>query len=224
MLKLAFTMPVRYQIADGGLELVSDAGITMVFEAEPAQALEGVEWMVVELNDGQNAFVKPAAGTTLSLSFRGDGALVGNSGCNLFKAPYTRDGERLAIGNGGGHAPGVQGNRTSWSASARSSARSRRPRRWTLRGELLDLLLADGQRALTAERAVPRSRAVTGVGRWTARTSLAGERRRTRSPRRPPWRDPSCARRRSTSAIRIWRNASSTRPSCSSRWSSALTV
>ena len=91
--------------------MVSDTGITMGFEAQPAaNALDGVEWMVVELNDGQNAFVKPAAGTTQSFSFRGDGALVGNGGCNLFKAPYTRDGERLTIDAGGGHAPSLQGN------------------------------------------------------------------------------------------------------------------
>ena len=147
-------MPVHYTITDGDLELVSDTGISMVFEAEPAQALEGIEWVVVELNDGQNAFVKPAAGTTLSLSFRGDGALVGNSGCNLFKAAYTRDGERLSIANA------VATHRACKEMNVMERERAlvdalMATRSWRLRGELLDLLLADGERALTAERAVP---------------------------------------------------------------------
>lgn len=155
MLKRAFTMKVRYQIADGVLTMVSDTGITLGFEAQPAaNTLADVEWMVVELNDGRNEFVKPAAGTTQSFSFRGDGALVGNSGCNLFKAPYQRDGERLAIEAAvATHRACKEMNvmpREGALLGALAATKS-----WTLRGELLDLFLADGQRALTAERAVP---------------------------------------------------------------------
>ena len=169
LLKMAFDMPVRYKITDGDLELVSEAGIDMVFEAEPAQALEGVEWVVVELNDGNGAFVKPGAGTTLSLSFRGDGALVGNSGCNLFKAAYTRDGERLSIGEA------VSTHRACKEMNVMERERALNDalmatKSWALRGELLDLMLADGQRALTAERArVPPSRSDPGRPELRAR-------------------------------------------------------
>jgi heat shock protein HslJ len=153
LLKFAFKMPVHYAITDGDLELVSDAGISMVFEAEPARALEGVEWVVVELNDGNNTFVEPGAGTTMSLSFRGDGALVGNSGCNLFKAAYTRDGERLSIGNAAATHRACKEMNVMERERALTDALMA-TRSWAHRGELLDLLLTDGQRALTAERAV----------------------------------------------------------------------
>jgi putative lipoprotein len=153
LLKMAFEMPVRYQLLDGRLELVSEAGIDMTFEAEPAHALEGVEWMVTLINAGKDGYVKPAAGTTVSFSFRGDGAVVGNSGCNLFKAPYRRDGERLVI------EQAVATRKACKELNVMARERSvldalAATATWTLRGELLDLVLANGERSLSAERAV----------------------------------------------------------------------
>jgi putative lipoprotein len=153
LLKLAFDMPVRYRIVDGRLELVSEAGIDMTFEAEPTHALEGVEWVVTDLSDGKGGFVEPAAGTTVSFSFRADGAVVGNSGCNLFKAPYRRDGERLTIERAVSTRKAcremnvMERERAVLDALVATTS-------WTLRGELLDLMTPSGERALTAERAV----------------------------------------------------------------------
>jgi heat shock protein HslJ len=151
LLKMAFDMPVRYAIVDGRLECNSEAGITMVFEAEPAHALEGVEWEVVELAGSDGSMVAPVKGATLSFSFRADGAVVGNAGCNLFRAPYTRDGERLTI---------AQAAATRKACTAMSVMDQERrfldalaaTRTWTLRGEALDLLAADGKRVVTAVR------------------------------------------------------------------------
>jgi heat shock protein HslJ len=153
LLKLAFDLPVRYRLVDGRLELVSDAGIDMTFAAEPVHALDDVEWVVIEINDGKSGFLKPASGTTVSFSFRGDGAVVGNSGCNLFKAPYRRDGERLTIEK----ATSTRRACTEMNVMARERSvldALAATATWTHRGELLDLMLANGQRALTAERAV----------------------------------------------------------------------
>ena len=151
LLKMAFDMPVRYAIVDGRLECKSEAGITMVFEAEPARALEGVEWEVIELAGSEGSMLAPVKGATLSFSFRADGAVVGNAGCNLFRAPYTRDGERLTI---------AQAVSTRKACTAMGLMDQERRfldtlaaiRTWTLRGEALDLMTADGRAAVTAVR------------------------------------------------------------------------
>jgi heat shock protein HslJ len=150
-LKRAFQDPIRYAIADGRLTFTTETGTTMVWEAEPTHALEGVEWQVKEFNDGKGATVGPVSGTTLSLSFRGDGVLIGNAGCNLFRAAYTRDSERLTI------EPAVATHRkcTGLQVMDQESAflaTVLASKTWTLRGELLDLFLEGGERALTAER------------------------------------------------------------------------
>jgi heat shock protein HslJ len=151
VLKMAFDVPVRYAIVEGRLECKSEAGINLVFEAEPVQALEGVEWEVSEISDGKGSLQPPIKGATMSLSFRGDGAVVGNGGCNLFKAPYQRDGERLSIGQAAATTracPGIgvmEQEGTFMSALAATAT-------WTLRGEILDLMTADGKRAVTAVR------------------------------------------------------------------------
>jgi heat shock protein HslJ len=151
LLKMAFDMPVRYAIVGGRLECKSEAGITMVFEAEPAHALEGVEWEVAELAASEGSMRAPVKGATLSFSFRADGAMVGNAGCNLFRAPYTRDGERLTI---------TQAVSTRKACTAMGVMEQERrfldalaaTRSWTLRGEVLDLMTADGKVAVTAVR------------------------------------------------------------------------
>jgi heat shock protein HslJ len=150
VLRMAFDHPVRYQVVDGRLSCKSENGTSMVFEAEPLQGIEGVEWEVSEFSDGKGAMVPPAMGTTASFSLRADGAIVGNAGCNLFKVPYTRDGERLTLGETAAThrncGAGVADRERTFLAAV-SGVKS-----WKLRGELLDLLLADGTRALTAAR------------------------------------------------------------------------
>ena len=151
VLKMAFEKPVRYAIVEGRLQCRSEAGITMTFEAEPAHALEGVEWEVAELASNEGSMRAPVKGATLSFSFRGDGAVVGNAGCNLFKAGYTRDSERLTI------AQAVATRRACTGIGVMEQERLfldvlAATRSWTLRGEALDLMTADGKRAITAVR------------------------------------------------------------------------
>jgi heat shock protein HslJ len=151
LMKLAFKVPVRYRIEEGRLTLTSENGTVMTFEAQPVHALEGVEWEVTQLADGKGAMFSPAKGSTVSFSFRADGALVGNAGCNLFRVPYQRDGERLTIG------PAVATHKACTGPGVMERERALLDtlgavKSWGLRGELLDLLSADGRRVLTAER------------------------------------------------------------------------
>jgi heat shock protein HslJ len=151
LMKLAFKAPVRFKVQEGRLTLHSENGIVMTFEAQPAHALEGVEWEITQLSDGKGAMVAPAKGSTISFSFRSDGAVVGNAGCNLFRASYQRDGERLTVDppvstRKACREPGVMEREQALLAALHAVGS------WTLRGELLDLLSADGQRVLMAER------------------------------------------------------------------------
>jgi heat shock protein HslJ len=89
-------------------------------------------------------------GTALTLSFR-DGAVVGHSGCNTYRAGYTRDGSRLTIGPAAATrkacaAEGVMGQEQQFLAALQSATT------WAIRGDVLDLHRADGARALTARR------------------------------------------------------------------------
>jgi heat shock protein HslJ len=149
-LKEAFAGSTAYAIAGGRLTLAAESGQTMVFEAEPTEPLEGGEWEVTALSDGRGAVASPVDGSQLTLSFR-DGAVVGNAGCNLFKAPYQRDSDRLALEppvatRKSCPAPGVMQQEQSMLALLE------KVRTWTIRNHLLELHLAGGELALSARR------------------------------------------------------------------------
>jgi heat shock protein HslJ len=148
---MAFDVPVRWAIVDGRLECKSETGISMMFEAEPVHALEGIEWEVTGLADGEGSMRLPVKGATLSFSFRGDGAVVGNAGCNLFRSDYSRDSERLTI------AQAVSTRRACPEIGVMQQEQLflstlAAIRTWTLNGEALELMTADGNRAVTAVR------------------------------------------------------------------------
>ena len=115
----------------------------------PAPSLGGVTWEVTGYNNGRQAVVSPKLGTTLSFSFA-DGAVSGTGGCNTFRAPYTAEGSRVAIGPAmttRKHCPeeGVMEQEREFLAALEAA------KIWTVRDELLDMHFADGEtRALTA--------------------------------------------------------------------------
>lgn len=149
-LKEAFAGSTRYVVAEGRLTLTAQSGPRMVFEAEPTEPLEGGEWEVTALTDGRGGMASPVAGSQLTFAFR-DGAVVGNGGCNLFKAAYTRDSDRLTLEppvatRKACPAPGVMQQEQSVLALLE------RVRSWTIRDHLLELRLPGGEPALTARR------------------------------------------------------------------------
>lgn len=148
--KAAFAGTLRFAITEDRLTLTTPSGVTMVFRAEPPAALEGVTWEVTGFNKGRQGVVSPVLGTALTLSFR-DGAVVGHSGCNTYRAGYTRDGNRLTIGPAAAtrkacSAEGIMEQEQQFLAALQSAAT------WTIRGDVLDLYRADGGRALAARR------------------------------------------------------------------------
>lgn len=100
----------RFRLAEDGssLELLSQRGESLVFEALPAAelpAVEGTTWVLVsfvEPND-QAGLEQPlpapldaVAGTEVALEFR-DGTAAGSAGCNQYTAPYSLEGAALNI-------------------------------------------------------------------------------------------------------------------------------
>ncbi len=139
---------LRFAISDGRLRLTSESGTVATLREEPPPRLEGVTWEVTGYNNGRQAVVSPKLGTTLSLSF-GDGAVTGSAGCNTFRASYTRDGDRLAIGPPAATRKmcpeaGVMEQERAFLAALEGA------KTWTLRDEMLDVHLGDGARAFMA--------------------------------------------------------------------------
>jgi heat shock protein HslJ len=150
----AFTGALRFSVADGRLTLTaeSDPDPTLVFTAAPPPRLEGIAWEVTGFNNGRQAVVSPLTGTTLTVSFQ-SGSVEGHAGCNRFRATYTREGTRLAVGPTATtrmrcDGEGVMEQERQFLAALESATR------WAIDRDILDLHRADGERVLLARRVV----------------------------------------------------------------------
>lgn len=149
--KEAFSGTLYFRVSEGRLALAStaDAKPKLVFEAAPPPRLEGITWEVTGFNNGRQAVVSPLVGTTLlTVSFQ-DGAIVGNAGCNRFRATYTRDGNRLSVGPATAtrmtcDGKGVMEQERQFLAALESATT------WAVERDMLDLHRADGVRVLVA--------------------------------------------------------------------------
>ncbi len=56
-------------------------------------ALQGMDWLVIEA-DGE----RTAGGVHVGLTFRADGTLTGDTGCNRIRADFRQDGPQLRVG------------------------------------------------------------------------------------------------------------------------------
>lgn len=139
---------LRKAISGDRLTLTSATGDALAFQVEPAPTLEGVDWGVTGFNNGRQAVVSPALGTTLTMTFS-RGLVQGSSGCNTFRAPYTSQGNRLSIGPATSTrktcpAEGVMKQEREFLAALESA------KVWAMDGGMLDMHRADGERVLTA--------------------------------------------------------------------------
>jgi len=151
--KKALAGMLRFAVADGRLSLTAgaDAEPILVFAAAPPPRIEDVAWEVSGFNNGRHAVVSPLIGTTLTLSFQG-GSVVGQAGCNSFRARYTREGNRLTIGSAAAtrkrcDGKGVLQQEREFLAALASTTT------WAIDRDMLDLHRADGERVLLAHRA-----------------------------------------------------------------------
>lgn len=94
----ALTQARSYRIAAGKLELLAADNSVLATFAAQSQSLAGTSWHVTGYNNGKQAVVSVLNGTSLTMSFAGDGKLSGSAGCNRYTATYTSDGPKLAIG------------------------------------------------------------------------------------------------------------------------------
>jgi heat shock protein HslJ len=139
----------RYVLVDQRLTLLAGTEPILTFQEEPAPTLEGVTWKINGFNNGRQAVVGLLSGTTLSATFKG-GWVEGFAGCNTFRATYTAEADRIAIGPAavtrmtcGGE--GVMQQEREFLSAVQSATT------WGFMGKMLDMHRADGQRVLTAD-------------------------------------------------------------------------
>ncbi len=147
------TGTLRHAITGDRLTLTPASGSPLVFEREPPPQLAGVKWSVTGFNNGRQAVVSPVRDTTLTMVFD-KGMVQGSSGCNTYRAAYTSEGNRLAIGPAvttrkACPAEGVMQQEREFLAALETA------KLWDIRGGMLDVHRADGERVLNAN-AVPR--------------------------------------------------------------------
>ena len=138
----------RVAISGDRLTLTPASGPPLAFQAEPEPTLEGVVWKVTGFNNGRHAVVSAVTGTSLTLTFE-NGVVRGSGGCNTFRAPYTREGNRLSIGAAvttrkACAGEGVMEQERKFLAALATS------QLWTVESGRLDIHRADGERVLDA--------------------------------------------------------------------------
>lgn len=147
----ALAASFRPVLADGRLSLMSEAGDAVLsFVAEPTPTLEGLRSNITGFNNGRQAVVSPLLGTTLNLSFKG-GTVKGFAGCNAFRASYTTNGDRIAVGPVATtrrmcSGEGVMQQEREFLAALKSTTT------WTFSGAFLDMHRPDGERTMMGSR------------------------------------------------------------------------
>jgi heat shock protein HslJ len=84
-------------IAGDHLTLTADSGARVTFVKQPPETPEGGTWEVTGYNNGRQAVVGPMTGTRITVAFE-QGTVAGEAGCNTFRATYSTDGSRIAVG------------------------------------------------------------------------------------------------------------------------------
>lgn len=87
-----------FKIEKGTLTLTTGGVDTLVFEVAKAAALPGSSWVVTGYNNGKEAVVSPALGSTLTVEFASDGTVSGTGGVNRFNGPFVSTDKTVKIG------------------------------------------------------------------------------------------------------------------------------
>ena len=86
-----------YQIEDGNLLIIDDAGATVLVFSPQNMSLEGTTWNLISFNDGQN-LTSLVIDTEINAEFK-DGVVSGSSGCNTYTGAYQQNGLELSFGD-----------------------------------------------------------------------------------------------------------------------------
>ena len=88
-----------YTASKTNLTMFDSSGATVLqYGAAPADALAGTSWNVTGINNGNQAVVSPATGTTVTLVFGTDGTVSGSGGCNTYNGNVAVDGDAISFG------------------------------------------------------------------------------------------------------------------------------
>jgi heat shock protein HslJ len=75
-----------------------DGAPLLVFDVVEPVSLTGTKWSATGVNNGKQAVVGLAAGTTITATFSEDGTVSGSSGCNNYTGGFTTEGGSIEIG------------------------------------------------------------------------------------------------------------------------------
>lgn len=146
----ALTGTLAYKVDAGTLTLTPGSGDALVFLAEAAPRLAGVNWVVTGYNNGRQAVVTPIVGSALALTFGDEGALQGHTGCNEFRASAKVEGDHIAIGAPAATRKTCVGEGLMAQERAFLSA-LQTATTWMIKDGRLELRSASGERVLTAK-------------------------------------------------------------------------
>ena len=88
----------RATLEDDSLVLHDGEGELLARFDPQLQTVANTRWAVTGHNNGKQAVVSAAQGTSLSLEFDGAGGASGSAGCNRFRASYLVDGKTISFG------------------------------------------------------------------------------------------------------------------------------
>jgi heat shock protein HslJ len=94
----ALMKAAKYAVTADSLTLMDDQGATLVrYTVVQPTALQGVEWDALAYNNGKDALVSLAAGSTITANFGADGSLAGAASINHYSTTYTTSGDAMTI-------------------------------------------------------------------------------------------------------------------------------
>ena len=96
----ALTKATKYAVTADSLTLTDDQGTTLVaYTVVQPTALEGTEWDALAYNNGKDALVSLAAGSSITAKFGADGSLSGKASVNSYSTTYqvSQSGDGMTI-------------------------------------------------------------------------------------------------------------------------------
>ncbi len=139
-----------FEIVNGQLHVSNaDGALILVYETVEAAPLTNSLWQALNYNNGKEAVVSTIIDTEITAVFGDDGNLSGAAGCNQYNAPYTTEGNRITIGPAAttrmfcGEPEGIMEQEAAYLAALETAAT------YTISGDELELLDANGARVAT---------------------------------------------------------------------------
>lgn len=141
----------RFRHGAGTLELLDTRGDVLATFTAQAQSLAGTSWTVRNINNGRQAVVSVATGSTVTMAFDANGRVYGTTGANQYTGAYSADGDALHFSNVAATLrasadPAIDEQEQAFLRAVKSVANMR------FEGDRLEMRSADGAIAIMLER------------------------------------------------------------------------